>query len=138
MILIPKKTKYKKLQKGLLFKVALRGTKLNFGNYGLKTMVSTRITAKQIEACRKILKKRTKHLGKYWLRVFPHYPVTQKVQGSRMGKGKGAVSYWVAKIKKNQILCEVEVNSLHIAKQIFKEVNYKLPIITRIVHITKK
>lgn len=133
----PKQTKYKTLQKNLILGSTLRGTTLIFGNYGLKATNSGRIRANQIAACYKLLKRKVKNIGQFWVRIFAHKPVTQKSKKSRMGKGKGKLHYWMCDIKKNKILFEIQTNSDMLAKKILKEVGMKLPLATQIIIISK-
>lgn len=106
-MLLPKNTKFNKKFKGKFKNKTYRGNQLLFGNYALKSLQLGNITAKQIEAGRKIIIKKMKKLGFLWVRIFPDTPITKKPTEVRMGKGKGAVSHWVAKIQKGQILYEI-------------------------------
>ena len=135
MIFIPKKTKYDKLQKNLILGSAVRGTKLNFGNYGLKAIEPGRITEKQIEVCNKLIKRRIKNIGKLWVRIFAHKPVTKLKNKTRMGKGKGKINYWMCDVKKNKILFEIQLDSTTTAKQVLKEASMKLPLHTKIIFL---
>ena len=132
-MLFPKKTKFKKAFKGKLKNKTFRGNKLIFGNYALKSLNLAKLTSKQIEAGRKVIMKKMKRLGFLWVRVFPDIPITKKPNEVRMGKGKGAVSHWVAKIQKGQIIYEIgsltEKNSLNALKAGAQ----KLPVMTRII-----
>lgn len=134
-MLFPKKTKYKKQFKCKLnnSKISLNH-KLIYGNYGLKSMENTRLTAKQIEATRRVIVRKMKRLGFLWIRVFPNIPVSAKPIESRMGKGKGSVSFWVAKIKKGQILFEISGLSSENAKQVLISGSKKLPLQTKIIN----
>lgn len=133
-MLFPKKTKHKKQ-----FKCKLNNKKISlhhkmiYGQYALKSLEETRLTAKQIEATRRIIVRKMRRLGFLWIRVFPNIPITSKPIESRMGKGKGSVSFWVAKIKKGQILYEISGISFEIAKQVLNSGSKKLPIKTKII-----
>lgn len=131
---IPKKTKYKKYQKGHPAKgISIRCNSLSYGKYGLKALKSGKITAKQIEAIRRTIMRKTKKLGKLWIRVFPDIPVSLKPAEVRMGKGKGNVEYWISKIKAGRILFELDNLSYIEAKNAFDSVKYKLPILTKFI-----
>lgn len=133
MIVIPKRTKYKKYQKNLNLKTAIRGTSIAFGTYGLQSLSAKRITAQQIEAVKKVINRKIKYVGKLWMRIFPHFPVTSKPSQVRMGKGKGEIDHWIANVKKNQIILEITSPSPEIAKQALQYGQAKLPIKTKII-----
>lgn len=107
MFLQPAKIKYKKLRKGKLPKLEYKSTTLKFGTIGLKAAESGLITAKQLEAARQAINRKLKRKGKIWIRIFPNYPITKKPTEVRMGKGKGAVNHWAAKIGGGTILFEI-------------------------------
>ena len=107
-MLQPKKTKFRKTQKGRNRGLALRGSKVSFGEYGLKATARGRLTARQIEAGRRAMTRHVKRGGKIWIRVFPDKPITKKPLEVRQGKGKGAVEYWVAQIQPGRMLYEME------------------------------
>lgn len=131
---IPKKIKYKKVQKGYFPKgISIRGNLINYGKYALKALENGKITSKQIEAIRQVIMKKTKKLGKLWIRIYPDIPVTLKPIEVRMGKGKGNVEYWITKIKKGKILFELDNISYFQAKEIFTNLKYKLPILTKFI-----
>lgn len=132
-MLLPKKTKYPKMQRGRLKGKASRNIKLNFGEYGLQALESTWLTSKQIEAVRKTIIRYTKKVGNLWINIFPHKSITARSPESRMGSGKGAVSYWVAIIKPGIILFELNNLSKEIAFKALKCASYKLPIKTKIL-----
>lgn len=132
-MLFPKKTKYKKQFKGKLVGKTSKGHQIIFGKYALKVLEETRLTAKQIEATRRTIIRKMKRLGFLWIRVFPDLPVTAKPTENRMGKGKGAVSFWVAKVKKGQILFEISGISLENAKKVLKSGSNKLPVKTKFI-----
>src|ERR1700743_361725 len=105
-MLSPKKTKYRKQFKGRIHGMAKGGFSLNFGAYGLKAMEPERVTARQIEAARRAITRQMKRQGRVWIRVFPDLPVTKKPVEVRMGKGKGSVDYWAARIKRGRTVFE--------------------------------
>src|SRR6478752_2762095 len=107
-MLQPKKTKFRKAFKGRIHGKAKGGTELNFGAFGLKAVEPGRITARQIEAARRAISRHMKRAGRVWIRVFPDVPVSKKPTEVRMGSGKGAPEYWVAKVKPGRILFELE------------------------------
>lgn len=133
-MLFPKKTKYKKQFKGKLIGQTTRGSKIIYGKYAIKVLKEARLTAKQIEATRRIIIRKMKRLGYLWIRVFPDTPVTAKPTENRMGKGKGALSFWVAKVKKGQILYEISGISLENAKKVLKAGSNKLPVPTKFIN----
>jgi len=132
MLLSPKKYKYKKYQKGKMPKIEYKSNKLNFGVFGLKACQSGRITSRQIEAARQAINRKIKRQGKIWIRIFPSLPVTSKPIEVRMGKGKGAVDYWSAKVGVGAILFELEGISFNTAKAAFRTGGAKLPVSTKI------
>ena len=105
-MLQPKKTKFRKQQKGKLRGIATSGTRVSFGEFGLKALTRGRVTARQIEAARRAMTRHIKRGGRVWIRIFPDVPVTKKPIEVRMGKGKGNVEYWVAKIQPGKVLYE--------------------------------
>ena len=132
-MLAPKKIKFRKHQKGRIKGVAKRGTKLNFGDFGLKALGRGRITAQQIEAARIAITRHVKRKGKIWIRIFPDKPVTKKPAETRMGKGKGGVEFWVAPVKPGKILYEMEGVDEKTAREALRLASHKLPIPTKIV-----
>lgn len=132
-MLMPKRTKYRKAQRGRRTGVAHRGSKVDFGQYGLKALEACWLTNRQIEAARVALTRRIRRGGKVWIRIFPDKPVTKKPAETRMGKGKGAPEEWVAVIKPARILYEMEGVSREIAEEAFRLAAHKLPIKTRFV-----
>ena len=132
MFLQPKKSKYKKLRKGKLTKLNFRNNKLLFGSIGIKALESGIISSRQIEAARQAISRRIQRKGKIWIRIFPSYPVTKKPIEVRMGKGKGAVNYWAAKVSGGTVLFELEGISNNIAMSAFKTGGAKLPVKTGI------
>lgn len=132
-MLQPKKTKFRKQQKGRNRGLALNGNKVSFGDYGLKAIGRGRLTARQIEAARRAMTRHVKRGGKIWIRIFPDVPVTKKPLEVRQGKGKGNVEYWVAKIQPGKMLYEMEGVSEELAREAFKLAAAKLPIRTEFV-----
>jgi large subunit ribosomal protein L16 len=132
-MLQPKKTKYRKQQKGKMKGNAQRGHQLAFGSFGIKTLEEAWITGRQIEAARQAITRHMKREGQLWIRIFPDKPVTKKPAEVRMGKGKGAPEYFVARINPGRILFEIEGVSLVIAKEALRLGAQKLPVQTRTV-----
>lgn len=130
---IPKNTKYRKFSKIIAKGKATSGFEVVFGAYGLKAMQPYRLTEKQIVTCQQGISKQTKSKGRYWVRIFPHIPVTEKPADVRMGNGKGSVEYWIADISAGTILFEVDGVSESEARQIFDKISAKLPIKTKFV-----
>lgn len=135
-MLQPKRTKFRKVQKGRNRGLAQRGNKVSFGTIGLQATGRGRITARQIEAARRAMTRHIKRGGKIWIRVFPDKPITQKPLEVRMGKGKGSVEYWVAQIQPGKMLYEMEGVSEEVAREAFRLAAAKLPVSTRIVNRT--
>ncbi|MCB0516157.1 MAG: 50S ribosomal protein L16 [Chitinophagales bacterium] len=132
-MLQPKRTKYRKQQKGRVKGVAQRGTTIAFGSFALKATTTGFITAKTIEAARVALTRYMKREGKVWIRIFPDKPVTAKPAEVRMGKGKGAPSHWVAVVKPGKILFEADGVPEPIAKEAFRLAAQKLPVLTKFI-----
>ncbi|KPK57010.1 MAG: 50S ribosomal protein L16 [Gammaproteobacteria bacterium] len=132
-MLQPKRTKYRKQQKGKNRGLALRGSSVSFGEYGLKATGRGRLTARQIEAARRAMTRYVKRGGKIWIRVFPDKPITQKPLEVRQGKGKGNVEYWVAQIQPGKVLYEMEGVAEEVAREAFRLAAAKLPIATTFV-----
>jgi large subunit ribosomal protein L16 len=132
-MLQPKKTKYRKAFKGRIHGASKGGTALNFGAYGLKAVEPERITARQIEAARRAITRHMKRQGRVWIRIFPDLPVTDKPAEVRMGKGKGSVEYWAARVAPGRIMFEIDGVADDIARDALKLGAAKLPIRTRIV-----
>jgi large subunit ribosomal protein L16 len=132
-MLQPKRTKYRKSQKMKLKGNAKRGDQLAFGSFGIKTLETSRITARQIESARIALTRFMKREGQVWIRIFPDRPITSKPAEVRMGKGKGAPEYWVAPVKPGRILFEAEGVSLATAKEALRLAAQKLPVATKFV-----
>jgi large subunit ribosomal protein L16 len=132
-MLQPKKTKFRKAHKGRIHGVSKGGTELNFGQYGLKATEPERVTARQIEAARRAITREMKRAGRVWIRIFPDLPVSKKPTEVRMGKGKGSVEYWTARVKPGRIVFEIDGVSEEIAKEALRLGAMKLPIMTRVV-----
>ena len=135
-MLQPKRTKLRKQQKGRNRGLAQRGSKISFGEYGLKAIGRGRITARQIEAARRAMTRHVKRGGKVWIRIFPDKPITQKPLEVRQGKGKGGVEYWVAQIQPGKVLYEMEGVSEEMAREAFALAAAKLPVETTFVKRT--
>src|SRR5947208_12761014 len=132
-MLQPKKTKFRKQFKGRINGTAKGGMNLDFGQYGLKAMEPDRLTARQIEAARRALTRHMKRAGRVWIRVFPDVPVSKKPLEVRMGSGKGAVEYWVARVKPGRVLFELDGVPVQVAKEALALAAAKLPIKTRFI-----
>ncbi len=132
-MLQPKRTKYRKQFKGRIHGKAKGGTELNFGTYGLKALQPERITARQIEAARRAMTRHMKRQGRVWIRIFPDVPVTSKPAEVRMGKGKGSVDYWAARVKPGRIMFEIDGVTESVAREALRLAAMKLPIKTRTV-----
>lgn len=132
-MLMPKKTKYRKMQKGRLRGKASRGVNLAFGDYGLQVLETGFITARQIEAARVAMTRFIKRGGKVWLRLFPDKPMTSKPAETRMGSGKGSPEYWVAPVRAGKIIYEMEGVTPAVALEAFTLAKHKLPLKTKII-----
>jgi len=132
-MLMPKRVKFRKTQKGNRRGKAGRGYLVSFGSYGLKAMCDAWITDRQIEAARIAMTRYMKRDGKVWIRIFPDKPITKKPAETRMGKGKGAPEYWVAVVKPGRIMFEIDGVSLLIAQEAMRLAAHKLPIKTKFV-----
>ena len=135
-MLQPKRTKFRKQFKGRNRGLATTGSKVSFGEFGLKAMERGRITARQIEAARRAMTRHVKRGGKIWIRVFPDVPVSKKPLEVRMGKGKGNVEYWVCKIQPGRVLYEMEGVNEETAREAFRLAAAKLPFKTTFVSRT--
>ncbi|KPJ90162.1 MAG: 50S ribosomal protein L16 [Gammaproteobacteria bacterium SG8_11] len=132
-MLQPKRTKFRKQHKGRNRGLAVAGSKVSFGEYGLKATTRGRITARQIEAGRRAMTRYIKRGGKIWIRIFPDKPITKKPLEVRMGKGKGGVEYWVAQIQPGRMLFEMEGVAEEVAREAFRLAAAKLPVQTTFV-----
>jgi len=132
-MLCPKRTKFRKVQKGRTRGLAYRGGDVSFGDYGLQAVTAGWITARQIEAARIALTRHVKRGGKIWIRVFPDKPITKKPAETRQGTGKGALEYWVAVVRPGRVLYELEGVTDEVAREALRLAGHKLPIHTRVV-----
>src|SRR6202166_2537560 len=132
-MLQPKKTKYRKQFKGRIHGMTKAAATLNFGSFGLKALEPERITARQIEAARRALTRQMKRQGRVWIRIFPDVPVSDKPAEVRMGKGKGAIEYWAARVAPGRIMFEVDGVADDIAREALRLGAAKLPVKPRIV-----
>ena len=132
-MLQPKRTKFRKQFKGRIHGVAKGGTNLDFGGFGLKALEPNRVTAREIEAARRAITREMKRQGRVWIRIFPDVPVTDKPAEVRMGKGKGAVEYWAARVHPGRIMFEIDGVPDDVAREALRLGAAKLPVKTRIV-----
>ncbi|MFM8363153.1 MAG: 50S ribosomal protein L16 [Haliscomenobacter sp.] len=132
-MLQPKRTKYRKQQKGRIKGIAYKGGTVAFGSFGLKATTGGRITNRQIESARIAMKRYMKREGKVWIRIFPDKPITKKPQEVRMGKGKGAVDHWVAQVKPGRIMFELDGVPFEVAAEALRLAAQKLPLLTTVV-----
>ena len=132
-MLQPKRTKFRKQHKGRIHGEAKGGSTLNFGTFALKATEPERVTARQIEAARRAITRHMKRQGRVWIRIFPDVPVTSKPTEVRMGKGKGSVDYWAARVHPGRIMFEIDGVSDTIAREALRLGANKLPVTTRIV-----
>jgi large subunit ribosomal protein L16 len=132
-MLMPKRVKYRKQQRGNMRGKALRGAEIDFGEYGLQAQEPGWVSARQIEAARRTIVREMKRRGKLWIRIFPDHPYTQKPPETRMGKGKGNVEYWVAVVKPGRIMFEVDGLPGPIAMEALRQASYKLSIKTKVI-----
>jgi large subunit ribosomal protein L16 len=132
-MLQPKRTKFRKQHKGRISGEAKGGFLINFGSYALKATEPERVTARQIEAARRAITRHMKRQGRVWIRIFPDVPVTAKPVEVRMGKGKGPIDYWAAKVKPGRIMFEIDGVSDEVAREALRLGAMKLPVTTRVV-----
>lgn len=132
-MLQPKRTKFRKMQKGRIKGLATRGAEISFGSFGLKSIEPSRITSRQIEAARIAVTRFMKREGQVWIRIFPDKPITKKPAEVRMGKGKGAPEYWVAVIKPGTIMFEADGVPMAVAREAMRLAAAKLPVVTKFV-----
>ncbi|MCX5718608.1 MAG: 50S ribosomal protein L16 [Nitrospirae bacterium] len=137
-MLMPKKVKFRKMQKGRMNGKAYRGSTVTFGEFGMKALEPGWISSRQIEAARIAITRHAKRGCKVWIRIFPDKPITKKPAETRMGKGKGALEYWVAVVKPGRILYEMSGVSEELAKEAFRLASHKLPLETRFVKRDEK
>jgi large subunit ribosomal protein L16 len=132
-MLLPKRVKYRKMQKGRVRGKATRGAQVAFGSFGLKALEGGWITSRQIEAVRVTLSRTMKRDGKIWIRIFPDKPITKKPAETRMGSGKGTPEYWVAVVKPGRVMFEIGGVSRALAEEALRLSSHKLPIMTKMV-----
>ena len=132
-MLMPKRVKYRKAHRGRMKGKASRGTEVVFGEYGLRALECCWMTSRQIEAARRALVRHMKRSGKYWIRIFPDKPVTEKPAETRMGSGKGSVEHWVAVVKPGRIMFELSGVDESTAKEAMRLAAHKLPIKTKFI-----
>ncbi len=132
-MLQPKRTKYRKAHKGRIKGEAKGGVDLNFGSFGLKALEPERVTARQIEAARRAMTRYMKRQGRVWIRIFPDVPVSKKPTEVRMGKGKGSVEFWAAKVKPGRIMFEIDGVTEPVAQEALRLAAMKLPVKCRFV-----
>ncbi len=132
-MLMPKRTKYRKMHKGRMKGNAAGGNQLTFGAYGLQATTRGRVTARQIEAARRALTREIKRRGKIWICVFPHKPITRRSAEVRMGGGKGAVDHWAAVVKPGRVLFEMDGVEEDVAFSALRLAAYKLPVRTTVI-----
>ncbi|MAA79501.1 MAG: 50S ribosomal protein L16 [Deltaproteobacteria bacterium] len=132
-MLLPKRVKYRKVQKGNMRGLAYRGSKVSFGDFALQATQCGRMTARQIEAARIAMTRYIKRQGQVWIRVFPDKPISKKPAETRMGKGKSGPDHWVAIIKPGRVLYEIQGVDEEIAKEAFRLAGHKLPFKTKFI-----
>jgi large subunit ribosomal protein L16 len=132
-MLMPKKMKYRKVQRGSMRGLSKGCRTVMFGEYGLQSMEPVWLTAQQIESVRVTINRKLKKVGKLFLRVFPDKPVTKKPAETRMGKGKGAPEFWVAVVKRERVVCEISGLTEQEAREVLQQASYKLPMKTKFV-----
>lgn len=132
-MLLPKKTKFRKVRKGKNDGIATRGNYIAFGDYALQAQSNERITSRQIEASRQAMTRYIKRGGKIWIRIFPHTPVTRKPQDVKMGSGKGNPEFFVAKVKAGTVLFEMKGVSEEVAREAMRLAGHKLPVKTKFI-----
>lgn len=132
-MLMPKRTKFRRVQRGRMTGAASRGNKVAYGEYGIQALEPGWITGNQIEAARVAMTRYTKRGGKVWIKIFPDKPVSKKALGVRMGSGKGAPEYWVAVVKAQKVMFEIGGVSEEVAREALRLAQHKLPIRTKIV-----
>ena len=133
MAVIPRKVKYRKSQKGKIRGIATVGNRIHFGEYGLKALDNGLVRSNHIEACRVVVARKMKGVGKLWINIFPHKPVTKKPAETRMGKGKGELDHWVAKVKRGRVIFELSGVPAEFAKIVLRLVSFKLPVKTKFI-----
>lgn len=131
MLLMPKKVKYRKAQKGKIRGIATSGNRLHAGEYGIKALENGLVRANHLEACRVAVARKMKGAGKFWINIFPYKPVTKKPAETRMGKGKGDLDHWVSPVARGKVIFEMSGVPEDFAREIFRLLAFKLPIRTR-------
>ena len=132
-MLLPKRVKYRKVQRGRMTGKATRGNQVNYGEFGLQALEPAWITSNQIEAARIAMTRYTKRGGQVWIKIFPDKPVTQRPAETRMGSGKGAPEYWVAVVKPGRVMFEIGGVSEEVAREALRLAGHKLPIKTKVI-----
>ena len=132
-MLLPKRVKYRKQMRGRMTGKASRGTKVNYGDFGLQAMEPAWITSRQIEAARVAMTRYTRRGGKVWIKIFPDKPITQQPAETRMGKGKGSPEYWVAVVKPGRVMFEIGGVSEEVAREALRLASHKLPVKTKVI-----
>jgi large subunit ribosomal protein L16 len=132
-MLMPNRTKYRKVRKGRITGIATSGNYIAFGDYALTSMSSERVTSRQIEAARQAMTRYIKRGGKIWIRIFPHTPVTRKPQDVKMGSGKGNPEFFVAKVRPGTVLFEMQGVTEEVAREAMRLAGHKLPVKTKFV-----
>lgn len=132
-MLMPKRVKYRKQQRGRMKGKESRGIVVTFGDYGLQALEPSWITARQIEAARRAIVRHMRRRGKYWIRIFPDKPITAKPAETRMGKGKGSVDQWVSVVRPGRVMFEISGVSDEVAREALRLASHKLPIRTQVV-----
>ena len=133
MLLMPKKVKYRKAQKGKVRGIATSGNKLHFGEYGVKALENGLIGANHLEACRVAVARKMKGAGKFWINTFPYKPVTKKPAETRMGKGKGDLDHWASPVSRGKVIFEMSGVPEDFAREVFRLLAFKLPLRTRFI-----
>ena len=133
MALMPRKIKFRKSQKGKTRGIATTGNKIHFGEFGLKAIENGLIRSNHIEACRVVVARKMKGVGKLWINIFPHKPVSKKPAETRMGKGKGDLDHWVAVIRRGKVIFEISGVPEDFAKSVLRLVSFKLPVKTKFI-----
>jgi large subunit ribosomal protein L16 len=133
MLLMPRKVKFRKAQKGKNRGIATTGSQLHFGEYGLKALDNGMLRGNHMEACRIVVARKMKGAGKLWINIFPSKPISKKPAETRMGKGKGDVNHWVACVKRGRVLFEISGVPEDFARTVLRLVSFKLPIKTKFV-----
>ena len=132
-MLLPKRVKYRRVHRGRMTGKATRGNKVSYGDFGLQALEPAWITSNQIESARIAMTRYMKRDGKVWIKIFPNKPISKKPAETRMGKGKGAVEYWVAPVKPGRILFEIAEVSEEVAREALRLASHKLPVKTKFV-----